>query len=132
MKSKRPRRTYDYRLVQLVQESGDFSIATRLGVPRSTAAGWIRRERGPVTSAQGIEVSPKSMRARIARLERRSRLLAAALRVALVVLRMLEPGFSSIRVSDGDKRRFLRAIDRSRGVLGLRRILRIVGLSPSP
>jgi len=40
-------RIYDHRLVQLLRETGDPTIATRFGVPRSTAAGWIRR--GPRT-----------------------------------------------------------------------------------
>ena len=37
--TKRTRRTYDHRLVRLVQDTGDASIATCLGVPRSTVAG---------------------------------------------------------------------------------------------
>ena len=84
-----------------------------------------------MTGVSRLEALASRMNVRIARLERRVRLLAAALRVALILLRIPEPSFSSIRVSDGDKRRLLRAIDRSRCVLGLRRILRIVGLSPS-
>ena len=131
MTPKRPRRAYDHRLVQLVQESGDLSIATRFGVPRSTAAGWLRRARPPVTSVPDIDLSPARLRVRIARLEKRVRLLATALRVVLVVLRILEPRLSSLRVAAGQKERLVWAIDRSRGVLGLRRVLRIVGLSPS-
>src|SRR5262245_10008510 len=43
MSPQRRQRAYDHRLVQLVQGTGDPCIATRLGVPRSTVAGWIRR-----------------------------------------------------------------------------------------
>ena len=132
MTPKRPRRTYDHRLVQLVRDSGDISIATRMGVPRSTAAGWVRRKSpASVTGVPGLDSSEARLRHRNARLERRVRLLWAMLRVVIVLLRILEPSLSRIRVASSDKRRLLRAIDRSRGVLGLRKILRIVGLSPS-
>jgi len=43
MPTRRAQRTYDHRLIRLVQETRDATIATRLGIPRSTAAGWIRR-----------------------------------------------------------------------------------------
>jgi hypothetical protein len=39
----RPQRRYDHRLRDLVQRTGDLTIATDLGVPRSTARGWARR-----------------------------------------------------------------------------------------
>jgi len=71
------------------------------------------------------------MRMRIAMLEQRVRLLRAVLSVVLVVARILEPGFQKLRVPASEKGKLIRAIDRSRDVLGLRRILRIVGLSPS-
>ncbi len=45
MKPERQQRTYDHRLGRLVQDTGDMTIATRLGVPRSTAAGWITAPR---------------------------------------------------------------------------------------
>ncbi len=32
---------YDHRLRDLVQRTGDVTIATDLGVPRSTARGWL-------------------------------------------------------------------------------------------
>ena len=43
MSARRATRNYDHRLVRLVQETGDPTIATRLGLPCSTAAGWVRR-----------------------------------------------------------------------------------------
>ena len=38
----RPQQRYDHRLRDLVQRAGDLTIATKLGVPRSTARGWLR------------------------------------------------------------------------------------------
>ena len=52
MPTPRSQRSYDHRLIRLVQQTGDATIATRIGVPRSTVAGWLRRS-GPnvVTTA---------------------------------------------------------------------------------
>jgi hypothetical protein len=37
----RPQQRYDHRLRNLVQRTGDVTVATNLGVPRSTARGWL-------------------------------------------------------------------------------------------
>jgi hypothetical protein len=37
----RPQQRYDHRLRDLVQRTGDVTIATDLGVARSTARGWL-------------------------------------------------------------------------------------------
>jgi putative transposase len=125
-------RTYDHRLIQLVQETGDAAIATRLGVPKSTVSGWIRRSPRDVVSASGLDESAVELRIRVARLEKRVHRLAAMLRILFALVRILQPDLTRLRVPNGsDKRRLLRAIDRSRGVLGLRRVLKAVGLSPS-
>ena len=38
----RPQQRYDHRRRELVQRTGDLTIATDRGVPRSTARGWRR------------------------------------------------------------------------------------------
>jgi len=135
MSSKRRQQSYDHRLVQLVQQTGDASIATRIGVPRSTARGWIRRALRPVTTtAMATAVADDALaelRARVARLERRNELLRSVLRILFALLKVLKPDLSHLRVPAPDKARLLRAIDRTRGVIGLERVLGIVGLSPS-
>ena len=50
-------RTYDHRLVRLVQETGDVTTATGIGVPRSTSAGWLRRAPQTITKAHGMDAS---------------------------------------------------------------------------
>jgi len=40
----RHQQRYDHRLRDLVQRTGDVTSATNLGVPRSTARGWLRGE----------------------------------------------------------------------------------------
>jgi hypothetical protein len=41
--SLRPQHRYDHRLQDLVHNTGDVTFATDLGVPRSTARGWVRK-----------------------------------------------------------------------------------------
>jgi hypothetical protein len=129
MEPKRHLRIYDHRLVHLVQETRDPTIATRLGVPRSTVAGWLRRAPRSVTTTAEGEASLTELRVRIARLEKRCRRLVAVLRILFALLRILEPDLSLLRVPAPDKARLLRAIERTRSVLGLRRVLAVLGLS---
>ena len=46
------RKAYDHRLRDITCEEGDPTLFRDLGVPRSTAASWIRRGQRPVVSAQ--------------------------------------------------------------------------------
>ena len=131
MKSKRIQRSYDHRLVHLVQETGDATIATRIGVPRSTANGWVRRAPRSVTTGATADDALAELRTRVARLEKRNELSRAVLRILFALLRILKPDLTRLRVPAPEKARLLRAIDRTRGVLGLRRVLAIVGLSAS-
>jgi putative transposase len=131
MASTRSQRYYDHRLVQLVKATGDPSIATRLGVPRSTVAGWLRRAPRRVVVVPREEQTLAELGLRVTRLERRCQRLAAVLRVLFALLRTLKPDLSRLRVAELDKTRLLRAVDRTRDVLGLRRVLSILGLSPS-
>jgi hypothetical protein len=128
---KRAQRSYDHRLVRLVQETGDITIATKLGVPRSTATGWVRRTPKPVVTVAELDSNPVHLRARVLRLERRLRLLLAVIRVLFAVLRSMHVNFASLRIAGDDKARLLRAIERSRGIVRLRRVLRIAELARS-
>lgn len=133
MSTLRARRAYDHRLVRLVQETGDTAIAVRLGVPRSTAAGWTRRAgRPPAVTTNTCDATSAELLARVARLEARVRRLTALLRVLLVLFHFVRPNLARVRVPQArEKERLLRAVERSRGVLGLRRVLKLTGLSPS-
>ena len=127
----RHQRIYDHRLVQLVQQTGDATIATRLGVPRSTVAGWLARAPRAVTTDAVADDALAELRTRVARLEKRNELLRAVLRILFALLRILKPDLSRLRVPAPEKARLLRVIHRTQGVLGLRRVLAIVGLSAS-
>jgi hypothetical protein len=40
----RPQQRYDHRLRDLVHRTRDVTVATNLGIPRSTARGWLGAE----------------------------------------------------------------------------------------
>jgi transposase InsO family protein len=130
MSPKRPQRSYDHRLVRLVQETGDPSIATGLGVPKSTAYGWLRRAPRSVTTAPGEDAdSVLQLRRENALLKKRLRRLRAILRVLFVLFRIVKPDLAHLRIPAPEKESLLRAVDRTRGPLGLRRVLSLFGLS---
>jgi putative transposase len=131
MSPKRRQQVYDHRLVRLVQETGDASIATALGVPRSTVHGWLSRAPRPVTTAPGHDASVPQLLRENAVLRKRVARLQAVLRVLFVLFHIVQPDIHRLRVPAADKERLLRAVDRTRGILGLRRVLSLFGLSAS-
>ena len=127
-----PQQQYDHRFVRLVQDTRDIGLATRLGVPRSTAAGWLRQATRARPALAPSEGASDELLARLARTEARLQRCQALLRVVLALLRIVEPDLSRVRVPRGaDKQRVLRALDRARGIVRLSRLLKVVGLSPS-
>ena len=59
---RRPQRTYDHRLRELVRETGDLTVATGLGVPRSTARPLLRRERDRLIAGRGQKKLAQTLR----------------------------------------------------------------------
>jgi hypothetical protein len=61
-----PQRRYDHRLRDLVQRTGDLTIAIDLGIPRSTARGWLGARPSAVVSLEGqLAVVNRSRRPRL-------------------------------------------------------------------
>ena len=128
----RPQQRYDHRLRDLVHRTGDVTIATDLGVPRSTARGWLRAAPEVMVSLDVTQLSEPELQHEILQVRRRVEKLAALLRLVLALL--LASGFtlSRERLPDGRaKMRILRAIDRARAAIPLRALLRFLSLSPS-
>jgi hypothetical protein len=96
----RPQRRYDHRLRDLVQRTGDVTIATDLGVPRSTARGWLAARPRAVVSVDVADLTEPELRQEILKLRQRVEKLAALLRLALALLRV--SGFRlSTRLPEG-------------------------------
>jgi hypothetical protein len=77
---------YDHRLRDLVQGTGDVTIATDLGVPRSTARGWLGKAPKVVVSLDVTDRRASELQQEVVELRRRVK-LTALLRLALAVLR---------------------------------------------
>ena len=104
----RPQQRYDHRLRDLVRRSGDVTLATDLGVPRSTARGWLRRAPEVVVSLDVTHLNEQELHQEILRLRRRVQKLAALLRLVLAVLRASGFTLSYERLPNGrDKMRIL-------------------------
>ena len=132
MTSGRPQKRYDHRLRELVQRTGDLTIATGLGVPRSTAREWLRTAPTVTVSLDVANLTELELRQELLRLRQRVQKLAALLRLALVLLRISGFTLASARLPDGpDKLRILRAIDQARACIPLRALLRLLRVSPS-
>ena len=116
-------RRYDHRLRDLVRSTGDIEHATRHGVPRSTARGWLTSARAPVVSAEVVDMNAKALQRELLRLQKRVTILTTLLRLVFALLRVSGFSLDNSRLADGDrKQRLLRAIDRSCSVLPLRSV----------
>jgi putative transposase len=123
---------YDRRLRELVQRTGNVAIATALGVPRSTARGWLGAAPAVVISLEGGDRTEQELRHEILKLRRRIEKLTALLRLTLALLHTSGFSLSRERLPEGKaKLRILCAVDRARECIPLRAVLRFLHLSPS-
>jgi putative transposase len=128
----RSQQRYDHRLRSLVQRTGDVTLATDLGVPRSTARGWLGETATVVVCLDVTELTEPKLRQEVVKLRRRVRKLMALLRLALALLHTSGFRLTLARLPDGrDKLRILRAVDRAREHVPLRALLRFLRVSPS-
>jgi hypothetical protein len=132
MSTARPKRRYDHRLRDLVHHTGDATIARDLGVPRSTARGWLGATPGP-SSVWTWRISVRrTFEGRSSSSADGVRKLAALLRLVLVVWRRSGFDLSHERLADGrNKMQLGRAVDRARAYIPLRALLQFLHVSPS-
>jgi putative transposase len=108
------------------------TIATNLGVPRSTARSWRGKAPQIVVSLDVLDLSASELQREILQLRQRVRKLTALLRLALALLRCSGFTLAHERVPDAcAKIRILRALDRAREFVPLRALLRFLRVSPS-
>jgi hypothetical protein len=89
----RSQQRYDHRLRNLVQRTGDVTVATDVGVPRSTARGWLGETPRVVVCLDVAELTESELRQEVLKLRRRVGKLTALLRLMLALLQT--PGFAS-------------------------------------
>jgi hypothetical protein len=123
--SRRPQQRYDHRLWDLVHNTGDVTIATDLGVPRSTACGWLRKAARVAGTMDVTNVKTSELQQEVLELRRRVKKLTALLRLALALLRSSRFTLTHERLPDRrDKTRILRAVGRARDFVPLRALVR--------
>ena len=82
-----PQLRYDHRLRNLVQRTGEVTIATDLGVPRSTARGWLGQAPKVVVSLDVSDLRASELQQEVLALRRRVKKLTALLRRTLALHR---------------------------------------------
>ena len=80
---RRHQKSYDHRLRDLVRETGDLTVATERGVPRSTAVGWLRAEKRDIVTLDVLDQTESQLRAEVLKLRRRVRIFGAVIRLRL-------------------------------------------------
>jgi hypothetical protein len=106
---------YDYRLRDLVQRTRDVTIATDLGVPRSTARGWLGKVAPKVVVSLDVtDLRAAELQQEVLQLRRRVKKLTALLRLVLALLRTSGFTLTHERLPVGRaKIRILRAVERA-------------------
>jgi putative transposase len=128
----RPRLSYDHRLRDLVRSTGNIEHATRRGIPRSTARGWLSARRARLVTLDVADQEHQRLQHEVLVLRRRSDRLLSLLRLMVVLWKVSGFSLMGLRFPDQACRlRLLAAIDRAHAVLPLRTVLRMIGLSPS-
>jgi hypothetical protein len=83
---------YDHRLRELVRSTGNVDLATRQGVPRSTARGWLTANCTEVITVDVIDMDTLRLQQELLALRDRVGRLMALLRIMAVLLKV--SGFS--------------------------------------
>ena len=129
---RRQQRTYDHRLRELVRETGDPAFATKLGVPRSTAAGWLQGGAQEVITLDVLDLREMKLQAEVPKLRHRIRALGSVVRLLLALLRVSGFRLEARPLPPGPARTtLLSAVQRAREWLPLRAVLRLAGISSS-
>ncbi len=115
-----------------MHDTGDASHATRIGVPRSTASGWIRRGKKTVVSIKSHDHDIEKLECEVMRLHSQAAKLRALVRILLVVLKLSGFTWEHFRVPNGAyKLQLLSSIGSAATVIPLRAILAFLRLSHS-
>src|SRR5471032_2233334 len=126
------RRAYDHRLRELACEGGNAHPLGGIGVPRSTAAIWLRRGPHAVVTLDVVTNDTIELQAEVIRLRQRNEVLSAIARLLFMLLRLAGVRLDETRIPEGAaKAKILAAIARARTTLQLAVVLRVLGLSLS-
>jgi transposase InsO family protein len=126
------RRQYDHRIRQAVVATRNVRLFPDLEIPVSTARTWLTRGCPRVVAANDDPSDAVALRAEIAVLRAKAEMYLAISSVLLVIIRMFGLSLDATRLPEGtDKAKLVRAIKMASQHAPLRRILSLIGLSPS-
>jgi putative transposase len=126
------RRAYDHRLREHVLRSGARSLARHVVIPRSTISTWQRRGLRPVVTIEPLAQDRQHLLESIVKLDRRARVLAAVVRLLLVLVRVSGFSLAGRRLPEGAaKADVLRTIESAQTILPLALILRVLRFEPA-
>ena len=115
-----------------MHDTGDSSHATRIGVPRSTASGWIKRDKKTVVSLKSHDHDIEKLECDVVRLRSQVAKLRAIVRLLFVVLKLSGFTWERFGVPNGAKKlQFLNSIGKAATEVPLRAILAFLRLSHS-
>jgi hypothetical protein len=130
----RPPTSYDHRLRELACEDGSAHLLGGIGVPRSTAASWLRRGPRAVVTLDVATKDTIELQAEVIRLRQRNEVLSAIVRLLFMLRRLAGVRLDETRIPDGAaKAKILTAIARARATLArvARRHIRSFSLPPT-
>ncbi len=125
---KRVQRSYDHRLRQFICTTGDTAHALRIGVPRSTANGWLEPRVQPVISLSQFSLHVESQETEVARLQFQVAKLRHLLRLLFLILRLSGFSFPNCCIpNSSDKSKRIKPINHAANVIPLGRLLNAIG-----
>ena len=102
---------YDHLLREHVRSTDDVNYAIQLGVPRSTARGWVNSTPAEVVTLDIVDMDNVRLQQQVLRLQSRLDWVVAVLRLVIVVLKASGISLSNIRIPEGTaKLMLLRAV----------------------
>ena len=123
-------KAYDHRLRDITCEEGAPMLFRDLGVPRSTAASWIRCGQRPVVSTEILAMDQLELQADVIALQRRVKFLLAIVRLAFLLLRLSGFRLDSQRVPEAAaKHSILNAVAHATKAIPLAVALRVLRLT---
>ena len=93
----RTQNKYDHLLREHVRSTGDVNHAIRLGVPRSTARGWVKLAPADVITLDVVDMDNLRLQQEVLKLRARLGWVIAILRLFVVVLKTSNVSLSRIR-----------------------------------
>ena len=103
----RTQKRYDHRLRDLVRSSGNIKHATQLGVPRSTARGWLTSDPVAIVSVDVFDMDILSLQEEVLALRKRIKWIVAMFRLVVVVMKASGFSLDNSRLPEGSNKTML-------------------------